>query len=80
MELKWKKHTDYLEREIKFDSQKDLATFLLKVAEQSDKVKHHCDMEISKATTLKLKLTTHDTKNTITDKDYDLAKWIDSIK
>lgn len=80
MELKWKKHVNYLEREFKFDSQKELASFLLKIAERSDKVKHHCDMEIYKATTLKLRLTTHDAKNTITDKDYDLAKWIDSIK
>lgn len=80
MELKWKKHAGYLERELTFDSQKDLATFLLKIAAQSDKVKHHCDMEISKATTLKLKLTTHDSENTVTDKDYELAKWIDKIK
>lgn len=80
MELKWKKHANYLEREIKFDSQKELASFLLKIAVQSDKVKHHCDMEIYKATTLKLRLTTHDAKDTITDKDYNLAKWIDSIK
>ena len=80
MELKWKKHSNYLEREIKFDSQKELATFLLKVAEQSDKVKHHCDMEIYKATTLKLMLTTHDAENKVTDKDYEMAKWIDKLK
>lgn len=80
MELKWNKHADYLEREIKFSNQKDLATFLLKVAIQSDKVKHHCDMEVYKATRLKLRLTTHDEKNKITDKDYELAKWIDTLK
>jgi len=80
MELKWMKKANYLEREIKFDSQTALAKFILKVAEQSDKIKHHCDMEIYKATTLKLKLTTHDEENKITDKDYALAKWIDNLK
>lgn len=80
MKLKWKKHSNYLERELKFDSQTELAKFLLKIAAQSDKIKHHCDMEISKATTLNLRLTTHDEKNSITDKDYDLANWIDTIK
>ncbi|HLW14057.1 MAG TPA: 4a-hydroxytetrahydrobiopterin dehydratase [Flavobacteriaceae bacterium] len=80
MELKWKKQGDYLERKLTFDSQKELATFLLKVATQSDKVKHHCDMEVSKATTLRLRLTTHDEKNTVTEKDYELAKWIDTLK
>lgn len=80
MKLEWKNHSDYLVKELKFNSQTELATFLLKIAKQSDMIKHHCDMEISKATTLKLKLTTHDSKNIITDKDYDLAEWIDSLK
>lgn len=80
MDLKWKKQANSLERKIKFDSQKDLATFLLKVAEQSDKVKHHCDMKIYKATRLKLMLTTHDEENKVTEKDYELARWIDKLK
>lgn len=79
MELKWTNNLDYLEKEIQFESQKKLAAYVLKIAEHSDKEKHHCDMEISNATTLKLKLTTHDADKTVTDKDYQLAKWIDSI-
>lgn len=80
MELKWTNNLEYLEKEIQFDSQEELAAYVLKIAKQSDEVKHHCDMEISKATTLKLKLTTHDADKTVTDKDYQLAKWIDTIE
>lgn len=70
---------DYLEKEVQFESQKKLAKYVLKIAGHSDKEKHHCDMEITNATTLKLRLTTHSANNKVTDKDYKLAKWIDEI-
>lgn len=79
MELKWTNNLDYLEKEIQFETQKDLADYIVKIAEHSDKEKHHCDMEVSNATTLKLRLSTHSAHNKVTDKDYQLAKWIDDI-
>lgn len=80
MELKWTNNLNYLEKEMQFETQEELASYILKIAEKSDKEGHHCDMEVSNATTLKLKLTTHDDNNSVTDKDYQLAKWIDNIK
>jgi 4a-hydroxytetrahydrobiopterin dehydratase len=63
----------------KFESQTELAQFLLKVAKQADKVNHHPDCKIHKGFQLEITLFTHD-KNEITGLDRQLAKFIDSIK
>lgn len=79
MKTKWKEYANYLEKQIEFNSQEELAEYILAIAKQSDKVEHHCDMEVSKAFKLKLRLTTHDKQNAITKKDWDLAEWIDNL-
>lgn len=63
----------------KFDSQTELAQFLLKVAKYADEIKHHPDCKIHKGFQLEITLFTHD-KNEITVLDYKLAKFIDSLK
>lgn len=80
MELNWKKYSDHLVKKIEFNSQEDLVNYILAIAKHSDKQKHHCDMEIYKASKLKLTLTTHDAGATLTNKDYELAKWIDQLE
>jgi len=63
----------------KFESQTELANFLLKVAKQADKIKHHPDCKIHKGFQLEITLFTHD-KNEITSLDRQLANFIDSLK
>lgn len=79
MALQWKKNDDKLIKTLKFNSQTELAEFILKVAKISDKEDHHCDMEVSKAYQLQLTLTTHEKGGKLTDKDYDMAKKIDEF-
>jgi pterin-4a-carbinolamine dehydratase len=63
----------------KFESQTELAQFLLKVAEYADEVNHHPDCKIHKGFQLEITLFTHDKKE-ITELDRQLAKFIDSLK
>jgi len=63
----------------KFESQTELAQFLLKVAKQADKINHHPDCKIHKGFQLEITLFTHD-KNEITELDRQLAHFIDSLK
>jgi len=79
MELQWKEQDDKLEKSLDFESQTELAEFILKVAKLSDKEDHHCDMEVSKAYRLKLTLTTHEEGEKLTKKDYEMAKAIDKL-
>jgi len=67
-----------LTKEFSFDSQTELAEFLLKVARLADENDHHPDAEIYNGSKLRLKLFTH-SENAISDLDRKLAKSIDSI-
>lgn len=80
MALQWKEKDNKLEKTMTFDSQTELAEFVLKVAKLSDKEDHHCDMEVSKAYQLKLTLTTHEEGGKLTEKDYTMAQSIDTMK
>lgn len=76
--MKWKVYNKILVKELVFKNQTDLAKYLLKVAILGDKMNHHVDAEIKECSKIILKLTTHDEQK-ITDKDYELAKLIDSL-
>lgn len=80
MALQWKEKDNKLEKTLKFDSQTELAEFVLKVAKLSDKEDHHCDMEVSKAYQLKLTLTTHEEGGKLTEQDYTMAQSIDTME
>jgi 4a-hydroxytetrahydrobiopterin dehydratase len=77
--MSWKENNKRLEKIFTFKNQTELAQFFLKVAEIADKMNHHPDVEIKKCSELKLSLCTHDAGNSITEKDYGLAKEIDLI-
>jgi 4a-hydroxytetrahydrobiopterin dehydratase len=77
--MNWIIKNDKLTLEIDFKSQTELANFLVQVAENADKLKHHPDIFVTKAFHLKLELFTH-SENKITDLDYELAKFIDRIE
>lgn len=76
--MKWSKINDKLELKLTFNSQTELATFLLEVAQLADNANHHPDIEVKKAFELTLKLFTHD-EGKITSKDIALSDQILTI-
>ena len=68
----WENTGNELVRELTFDNQTELASCLMAIAEHSDKVNHHADMQITKAVQLRLSITTHDAGKKLTQKD---AAW-----
>lgn len=76
--MHWNEENSTLTKEFVFSSQTELAAFFQRVAVLADAVNHHPDILVYKAFQLKISLTTHD-KNTLTEKDVELAKQIDAI-
>lgn len=77
--MNWSINDDKLELKMQFQSQTELATFLLKVAQLADKVNHHPDVIVKKAFELTLQLFTHD-EGRITEKDRSLSREILALK
>ena len=75
--MNWKETATGLQKVIGFDSQTELAQFVLELAVLSDQLNHHADMNI-RYNQLELSLFTHDLEQ-VTDKDWDLAQKIDEI-
>ena len=75
---KWVYNNGYLEREIEFSKYLDSIEFLNKVAIIAEKQDHHPKLTINFKSLL-IQLTTHDAKG-ISQKDFQLAKAIDTIK
>lgn len=76
--MNWLIENDKLVKQFSFESQTKLAEFFKMIAVHADKINHHPDVTIFKCSQLKIELFTHD-KNAITEKDYSLAEYIDSI-
>ena len=76
--MSWLIKNNKLQKVFTFKSQTELAVFLLKVAKHADKVSHHPDIQIHKCSIMNIELFTHDTSS-ISEKDYQLAKFIDTI-
>lgn len=53
-------------------------SFVNAVAWEANRAMHHPDMEVS-FMSCKIKLTTHDSGNTLSEKDFELAKNIDKL-
>jgi 4a-hydroxytetrahydrobiopterin dehydratase len=75
----WKEEHNTLVREFEFSDFKQAFAFMTQVALLAEQQGHHPKME-NVYNRLRLELTTHDTGNTITEKDRKLAKSIDAIK
>jgi 4a-hydroxytetrahydrobiopterin dehydratase len=67
-----------LKRSFQFKSYLKNISFVNAVAWQANLLNHHPDLEVSYQTCM-VKLTTHDDKNQLSQKDFELAKAIDSL-
>ncbi len=76
--MEWIEIEGKLVNNFKFNSQTELAHFLLKVATFADEINHHPDCKIFKAFQLEITLFTYD-QNQITTLDYQLANQIDLL-
>ena len=76
--MDWTIENNRLTKQFEFKNQTQLCEFLLKVAQQADKIGHHPDVSIYKCSKLKIELITHD-QGCVTALDYNLAAFIDLI-
>lgn len=67
-----------LEKTFEFKGFLKTMSFVNAVAWEANRVMHHPDMEVS-FNKCKIKLTTHDNGNTLSEKDFELAKNIDKL-
>lgn len=74
----WKELNNRLVFEVKFQTQTELAEFIMKVARIADEHNHHPDMMVRKCSELKLELYSHEL-NEITPKDHQIAELISLI-
>lgn len=75
--MNWEETTTGLRRLLRFESQTELAEFVLKLARLSDGLNHHADMKI-RYNQLELSIFTHD-KQLVTELDWNLAQEIDKM-
>lgn len=76
--MSWLLQNNTLVKEFEFDRFRTAVAFLAKLAPICDNLQHHPDLELHSYNKIKFRLKTHD-ENTVTDKDYRLAKEIDSL-
>ncbi len=75
----WKKEENILSRTFIFENFVDAINFVNKIVPLAEKLNHHPDIEIFSYKNVKIKLTTHNEGNKITEKDIQLANEIDKI-
>ena len=75
----WTEKNNYLEKEFNFKDFKEAFGFMQQVAFVSENANHHPTI-INTYSKVTLQLNTHDAGNTVTKKDYELAKKIDLIQ
>lgn len=75
----WTEENGILTRIFTFENFIEAVDFVNKIVPIAEKLNHHPDVEIFSYKNVKIKLTTHDEGNKITDKDIELAKEIDKI-
>jgi 4a-hydroxytetrahydrobiopterin dehydratase len=74
----WKVENNKLVKEFRFKNFEEAFRFMQKVAAIAEKLNHHPNWYNS-YNYVRIELCTHDKQNTITEKDYQLAKEIDNI-
>lgn len=75
----WIETNTGLKQTLTFQSFSALASFLVEVGKVADENNHHPDCVIRQAVILDLTLVTHDAANSVTQKDHEMAQWIDQI-
>lgn len=74
----WQETNNQLKRSFKFKNFIDAFAFMTKVAFAAEKLNHHPNWS-NVYNQVDIVLTTHDAGNTVTEKDWQLAKKIDEI-
>lgn len=74
----WKEENDALNAEFKFTNFTKAFAFMTQVAFVAEKLDHHPEWS-NVYGTVRIKLTTHDAGNTVTSKDREMAKAIETI-
>ncbi len=74
----WQETNNQLKRSFKFKNFEDAFAFMTKVAFAAEKLNHHPNWS-NVYNQVDIVLTTHDAGNTVTEKDWQLAKKIDEI-
>ncbi|MDG2448592.1 MAG: 4a-hydroxytetrahydrobiopterin dehydratase [Saprospiraceae bacterium] len=74
----WQEENNALHLELKFKDFTQAWSFMTQVAIHAERMNHHPEWS-NVWNTVKIKLTTHDAGNTITDKDKKLAKIVEEI-
>jgi len=76
--MSWTKKNGYLIKKFEFSSYDDGLKFVNEIARIANEVDHHPDI-LLKYSRVIVRTTTHDTGNTISDKDYNLTALIDNL-
>ena len=77
--MNWTIKEKKLERNYVFNNFNEVIEFVNKIAEIAEETNHHPDMLIHSYKEMKIMISTHNQEK-ITEKDYELAERIDSIK
>ena len=76
--MNWETKEKYLEKDVTFSNFVEAVKFVDKIVPLAEEINHHPDILIHSYKKVKVMLFTHN-ENKITDKDYLLAKKIDSL-
>ncbi|MCD8528783.1 MAG: 4a-hydroxytetrahydrobiopterin dehydratase [Chitinophagales bacterium] len=74
----WQEQNNKLRKEFTFNNFQEAFAFMTRVAFLAEAANHHPNWS-NVYNTVVIELTTHDAGNTITEKDWELAKEIDAI-
>ena len=74
----WNEENHRLARDFAFNSFAEALEFINQVGQIAERQNHHPTI-LNTYNRVRLELTTHDAGNTVTDKDWDLARAIDGI-
>lgn len=76
--MSWQEKNNRLKKEFTFNDFQEAFAFMTRVAFLAEAHNHHPNWS-NVYNTVTIELTTHDAGNTVTEKDYSLAKAIDAI-
>jgi len=80
MDNGWKNEKESLIKTFTFNNFVEAVNFINRIVPLAEKVNHHPDIEIFFYKNVKVKLSTHDKGDQITQKDIELSLKIDQIK
>ena len=76
--MNWKELNNRLKLELDFNTQTELAEFLIRVAKLADTRNHHPDFKVTKCSHLEIELYSHE-QGKVTTQDFDLSCEISNL-